>query len=295
MSAPQSVLFDAPGPRAKILYAVIGVIGVLILLGCAAVIIIGLGNPDNNQWAPQKWLPFLDPVTWTAYLLPGLWATLSAAAVSIVLAGVLGLLLGLGRLSSITVVNRICGVLVEFLRAVPVLVMMLFAYYLAIFVLGIYGPSATFFGVVTGLTLYNGSVIAELLRSGVESLPRGQREASLAVGMTHTQTLISVLLPQAVTAMLPSLVSQLIVVVKDTALGYMISYSELLRRAQTFATPNANLIPTLMVVAVMFIIINFSLSLVANRLEKRLRRSRRGPRVVVTADAVNDPTEPVAK
>ncbi|HIT75174.1 MAG TPA: amino acid ABC transporter permease [Candidatus Avipropionibacterium avicola] len=291
----QTVLFDNPGPRAKLLYRVVGVVGVIILLGIAAVIVVALGNPDNNQWAPQKWLPLLEPVTWTAYLLPGLWSTLSAAVCAIVLAAVLGLLLGMGRLSSVTVVRGVCGVLVEFLRAVPVLVMMLFAYYFAIFGLHIFGRPATFFGVVAGLTLYNGAVIAELIRSGVHSLPKGQREAALAVGMTHTQTLVTVLLPQAVTAMLPSLISQLVVVLKDTALGYMISYSELLRAAQTFATPNANLIPTLMVTAVMFIIINFSLSMVANKLEARLRRSRRGPRVVVTADVIDDPAEAPTK
>ncbi len=275
MSA-QAVLFDAPGPRARRRYRILAVVGALIILGLLALIIRGLANPDNNQFTAQKWAPFLDPVTWTAYLLPGLLDTLKAAGLAVVLSLVAGTLLGVGRLSEVLVIRRICGVLVEFLRSVPVLIMMLFVYYFCIFVLAVQGTASTFAGVVGGLTLYNSAVIAELIRSGVFSLPKGQRESGLAIGMTSGQVLFSVLLPQAITAMLPSLISQLVVILKDTALGYIISYSELLRSGQTLSTQYGNLIPTLLVMATMFIVINYTLSVIARVVEQRLKRAKRG-------------------
>lgn len=274
MSA-QAVLFDVPGPRARTRHRVLGVVGGLVLLGLLLLLVRGLASPENNQFTAQKWAPFLDPETWTSYLLPGLLATLQAAGAAVVLSGVFGVLLGLGRLSETRAVRVVCGGLVEFLRSVPVLVMMLFTYYFCIFVLGVLGDTSTFVGVVGGLTLYNSAVIAELIRSGVFALPKGQREAGLAIGLTPRQTLVTVLLPQAVTAMLPSLISQLVVILKDTALGYIISFTELLRAGTTFSTVYGNLIPTLIVVAAMFIVINYALSLVARLVEQRLKRAQR--------------------
>lgn len=269
----QAVLFDVPGPRARRTHRVIGAAAVLALLGLVALVIRGLANPEDNQLTAEKWAPFLDPVTWTAYLLPGLLNTLKAAAIAVVLSLALGLLLGVGRLSGLTVARIVCGAFVEFFRSVPVLVMMIFAYFFGVFVLGIVGDAASLFGVVVGLTLYNASVIAELIRSGVHSLPKGQREAGLAVGLTPTQTMVTILLPQAITAMLPSLLSQLVVILKDTALGYIISYSELVRGGQNLSTNYGNLIPTFIVLAAIFILINYALTLVARLLERRLQRS----------------------
>lgn len=270
-AAPTMVLFDAPGPKAQVRHRIIAVIGGLAAVGVILLILRGLANPANNQLTATKWTPFLEGETWTAYFLPGIGRTLLAAAIAVVLSMILGTLLGVGRLSGLTPVRVVCGVFVEFFRSVPVLMMMLFAFYFGLFILHISGSAVALFGVITGLTLYNSSVIAELIRSGVASLPRGQREAGLALGLTGTQTLASILLPQAITAMLPSLISQLVVILKDTALGYIITYPELLRSGQNFATGKGNLIPTLIVLAVMFIAINYGLSRLARYLESRLK------------------------
>jgi glutamate transport system permease protein len=177
--------------------------------------------------------------------------------------------------------------------------MMLFVYYFCIYVLGVLGDASTFIGVVGGLTLYNSAVIAELVRSGVAGLPQGQREAGVALGLSPRQVLGSILLPQAVTAMLPSLISQLVVILKDTALGYIISYSELLRAGQNLSTLYGNLIPTLIVLAAIFIVINYALTLLARLVESRLKRSGRtarpaaggsaGPATLVAAGGVGVP------
>jgi glutamate transport system permease protein len=278
VSDEASVLFDAPGPRARRLYAIIGAVAVVLLLVLLYVVYRGFAKPENNQFTAAKWAPFIDPVTWTAYFIPGILATLKAAGLAVVLAVVLGVLLGMGRLSGLTPLRVVAGVFVEFFRSVPVLVMMLFFYFFGQYALGITGDSASFFGVVAGLTFYNASVIAELVRSGVGSLPRGQREAGLAIGMTPTQTLVSILLPQAITLMLPSIISQLVVILKDTALGYIIAYSELIRASGNLSSFKGNLIPTLIVVAALFIVINYGLTRVARLVEHRLSASKRGPR-----------------
>lgn len=279
MSATSSVLFDVPGPRALRRHRVIGIVGVVVLLALAAAVVWGL----RSQLGASAWAPLGRASTWTAYFLPGILNTVQAAAISLVLASLLGLVLALGRMSFVPVVRIVCSVLVEFFRAVPVLMAMLFFYYLMVFAAPfstLVPPAAkSLVGVVAGLTFYNGAVMAELLRAGVNSLPRGQTEAGLSVGLSLGQTRRMILLPQAISAMMPALVSQLVVIVKDTALGYIITYPELLRSATTLSSNFANIVPTFIVVAVLFILINHSLTVFAAHLESRVR-SRRG--VVVT-------------
>ncbi|HEV2929289.1 MAG TPA: ABC transporter permease subunit, partial [Propionibacteriaceae bacterium] len=182
MSAEVSVLFDAPGPRARFRHNVIAVVGGLAIAALLFLLIRALAAKD--QFTAAKWSPFLEPATWTAYLLPGLQATLVAAFFSIILAVVFGILLGMGRLSQMRGVRWACGIFVEFFRAVPVLMMMLFAFYVFLFGFQISGDFLSLYGVIAGLTFYNSSVIAELIRSGVGSLPSGQREAGLTIGLT---------------------------------------------------------------------------------------------------------------
>jgi glutamate transport system permease protein len=223
-----------------------------------------------------KWKPFLTTDLWQTYVLPGIAGTLTAAALSIVLALILGLLLGVGRLSPNAAIRRPCAVIVEFLRAVPVLIMMIFAYFL--YALHDTFPSKylALAGVVTGLTLYNGAVIAEIVRSGVGSLSRGQNEAAVALGLSWGQTMRSILLPQAITSMLPVLVSQLVVALKDTAIGYQITFVEMVRQGTVIGSTYGNYVPALIVIAILMISANFALSAAATRLERRLRGSRRG-------------------
>jgi glutamate transport system permease protein len=273
MSAEAAVLFDVPGPKARVRHRLVAVVGAIVLIAIGVFVIRGLAA--KGQLTAAMWSPFLDPESWTAYLIPGLIGTLVAAAISVVLAIIFGIMLGMGRLSQLKVLRIVCGAFVEFFRAVPVLMMMFFAYYLGIYVLQISGDFLPLFGTVVGLTLYNSCVIAELVRSGVHSLPRGQREAGWAIGLTPTQTLTSILLPQAITAMLPSIISQLVVILKDSALGYNITYLELLRQGQNLATYRGNLIPTLIVLAAMYILLNYALTRVASLVEQRMRRSGR--------------------
>lgn len=267
-------LFDAPGPRTRRLFAVANVVAVVVLTAGFAWVVWMLGR--NGQLTAAKWTPFLEGTTWVDYLLPGLLGTLGAAAISVVLAGALGVVLGLGRLSENRWISGVAGAVVEFFRAVPVLLMMVFSYWLLVTYRLVPSDQLALTAVVISLTVYNGAVVAELVRSGITSLPRGQREAGLSIGLTHGQTVRTILLPQGVVAMLPALVSQLVVVVKDSALGYLIGYAELLRQAEYLATNFANYIPAVIVIAAIFILVNFSVGLLADRLARRLRSRTSG-------------------
>jgi len=270
-----SVLFDAPGPRARVRNRLISVAAVAVLALVLWSILTKLA--DRGQLTAAKWQPFLTANLWKTYVLPGIQGTLTAAALSIVLALVLGFLLGVGRLSEARAVRLPCAVIVEFFRAVPVLIMMIFAYFLYALYDTFPSKYLALAGVVTGLTLYNGAVIAEVVRAGVRALPRGQSEAAAALGLGWGQTMRTILLPQAITSMLPVLVSQLVVVLKDTAIGYQITFVEMVRQGTVVGSSYGNYIPALIVIAALMITVNFALSAAATRLERRLRRSPRAP------------------
>ncbi len=267
MKIQQSVLFDAPGPKAQRRILATNVLGIILFLGAAAFVLKGLN--DQGQLEEELWAPFLTADVWQFAILPGLMNTFKAAAAAIVTSVVFGLLFGVGRLAANRAVRWICGIVVEFFRAVPVLLMMIF-FWLLLGRLQIVEPADTpFFAVVIALTLYNGSVIAELVRSGVYGLPKGQREAGMAIGMTRSQSLRNIELPQALVAMLPSLISQFVVILKDSALGSIITYSELLRGMQIYGSAGP-ILQALTVAALLFIIDNFALSWVAQKLSALL-------------------------
>ncbi|MCX6470979.1 amino acid ABC transporter permease [Williamsia herbipolensis] len=273
MSGSATVLYDAPGPKARRRYQAIAVVFAAVLIAAVAFVIVTLAG--NEQLTAEKWKPFVEVNTWTTYLLPGLWGTLKAAALSIVFALVLGAVLGIGRLSEHRAVRWISGGVVEIFRAIPVLILMIFAYYLFAQYAVFPSQQLAFAAVVTGLTLYNGSVIAEILRSGINSLPSGQLEAANSLGLRKSQTMRIILLPQAITAMLPALISQMVIALKDSALGYAIGYIEVVRSGIQSASYYGNYLPALVVVAVVMIVINFGLSVLATTVERRVREGRR--------------------
>lgn len=275
MSQQASVLFDAPGPLTRVRNRVIGAVTIVLFIAIVLLAAWGL----REQYAPAKTAVLFEVTTWQFAIIPGIINTLQAAAIAIVTSAMLGGLLGLGRLSEFAPLRWLCTVVVEFFRSVPVLIMMVFTWLLILKLLiplgiPLGGSLASLVAVVTGLTLYNASVIAELIRSGMHSLPRGQREAGLAVGLSNQQTRLSILLPQAITAMLPSLVSQLVVILKDSALGIIVLYPELLRSLNTIASNNANTIAALTLAAALFILINMVLTTLASFVQRRL--SKRG-------------------
>ncbi|MFG1647910.1 amino acid ABC transporter permease [Amycolatopsis sp. NPDC049252] len=274
----QSVLYDVPGPKARTRNWLYSVLFVLVLLAVAYFVYDRFN--EKGQWAGALWKPFVEGSTWTQFLLPGLVKTLEAAALSIVIALPIGALLGIGRLSQHKWVRIPVGAVVEFFRAIPVLLLMVFGASLYAYYTSIDADSRPLFAAVTGLVLYNASVMAEVFRAGILSLPKGQTEASSALGLRKTQTMVSILLPQAITLMLPALVSQLVVILKDTALAgqLTIGYDELIRGSGPITGNFNNTIPTLIVIAIIFITLNLLLSWFASYLERKLSRRKKAPR-----------------
>jgi glutamate transport system permease protein len=260
-----TALYDIPGPATRRRHTAYGVLAAAALLALLAWILYLLF--DSGQFTYTKWMPF-------AYqgiqelLLRGLGNTLKAFAAAAVLSLALGGLLATGRLSEHRPVRLLATVVVEFFRAMPVLVMIFF-----VFVALKVQPLPA---LVAGLTLYNGSVLAEVFRSGVNSVERGQREAAFALGMRKTQVMSYVLVPQAVRAMLPAVISQLVVALKDTSLGYLITYEEFLHAGKLIASNldyDLPFIPVVMVISPIYIGMCMLLSWFAGWVARRERHS----------------------
>jgi glutamate transport system permease protein len=255
-----SVLYDVPGPKARrisLIGSIIGIIAIAGLLWWAISILARQGI-----FEAQRWAVFQIPDVWVL-IGNGIGATLLAAAVAAVIAFPLGLVLCLMRISDVAWIRIPTRIVLEFLRGMPVVLMMFFV--LLVFATG------SFVAVVAGLVLYNSAIFAEIIRAGIQSLPKGQREAGLAIGLTSFASRRSIELPQAIRRMLPSLVAQLVVLLKDTSLGYIVSYEELLRKVQIMADflgPDY-LFPVFFVAAAIYIAINFSVSRLAIWIEKR--------------------------
>ncbi|MEV5356082.1 amino acid ABC transporter permease [Streptomyces sp. NPDC052693] len=280
-----ALLYDAQGPRAKrrnVLFTV------LFLVALAAVLwwlYRTLDEKGQLEWV--LWEPFFtSSEPWTTYIWPGLQNTLKAAALSVIIALPLGAIFGIARLSDHAWIRIPAGAVVEFFRAIPVLILMIFGLALFAEYTNVSSDDRPLYAVVTGLVLYNASVLAEIVRAGILSLPKGQSEAAMAIGLRKNQEMRLILLPQAVTAMLPAIVSQLVVIVKDTALGgAVLTYSELLASANTMSGYyGANTIASFTVVAVIFIALNFALTSFASWLERRLRRAKKSTGAVVGVD-----------
>ncbi|HUR48756.1 MAG TPA: amino acid ABC transporter permease [Acidimicrobiales bacterium] len=283
MSAPALVvLADELGPRGRRKVAIATALSVLAL-GFVGFVAVGrlqaTGQLDAVRWEPLTQAAVL------RFLLAGLLNTLRAAATAAALALALGLVLALGRLSRNPITRHLSGAQVEFFRAVPLLLLILFAG----FGLPLYGLRwGPFWFLVAALTAYNSAVLAEIFRAGILSLDRGQREAAEAVGMSYWQSMMVVLVPQAVRRMVPSIVAQLVTLLKDSSLGFVVNYDELLRRSRSSGEFFHNPLQTLAVVAVMYIAVNFSLGRVAAWLESRQRRRPR-----TAAEGLPPPTQVV--
>ncbi|MCL7457263.1 amino acid ABC transporter permease [Micromonospora sp. MSM11] len=294
----QSVLYDVPGPRQRRL-TLIGSVVATVLLLAAAYFLIYRPLDDKGQFSMELWGPLIDPSDENFSLVwdrigTGFKNTLTAAALAIVSSLVVGTLLAVLRiqLKSLTrrrftglatplayllrglstllsAVTRVC---VEVFRGLPVVITIFFV------ARGFpeFGVSFdTLWYLVIGLTIYNSVVIAEILRSGMEGLPGGQAEAAAAIGLSPLQTTRMILLPQAFRIMLPALISQLVVVLKDTSLGFIISYEETLNIGKQIIGVLDNPIQVYVVIAVMFIVVNYALSKLAQYVQRRLSQGRK--------------------
>jgi glutamate transport system permease protein len=258
-----SVLFDAPGPRARVRHRIYTVISALIILGLLYLAFRQLNR--RGQFAYDLWEPFVTPRIINV-LLVGLGQTVLAAVIAISLSVCFGAIFGIGKLSEHRVLRWPSWLVVEFFRAVPLLMLIIATWYW----LGAKTGPTAFWSLVIGLTLYNGAVLAEVFRAGINALPKGQSEAAYAIGMRKSQVMRIVLVPQAVKIMLPAIINQAVTALKDTTLGYAITAPGIVYAAKPVYGEFRNILQTAIVLALVFVIVNLILARIATYLERRL-------------------------
>lgn len=265
MSTPR-VLFDEPGPvaRRRIRLATLASLVVLALVVAAALWEFG----RNGQLAADRWTPFAQ-VSYIRFLGEGLLGTLKATVVSAVFAFPLGAVLALMRLSQSRWVRWVGGAYVEVFRSVPLL-LLIYVFLLALPRYGVNLP--IFWKLVVPIVMVSTAVLAEIFRAGVLGLDSGQAEAASSIGLTYRQSMWIVVLPQAIRLVLPTLVSQLVSLLKDSTLGYVVSFPELMKQANNLTVFTHLLIQTYLIVALVYVIINMALSRLATSVERRLQK-----------------------
>lgn len=270
MSTP--VLYDNPGPRTRRKVLIGSIVVGILTLGVLALVLVRLA--EQEQLSGERWGPIVNPfdpqflALWTG-LSKALLNNIIAAVLAMVLSLVIGTLLAVTRITSAPWYRWAVVGFVELFRGLPVVIAIFFAY-AVLPEIGISLPLLWY--LVIGLTAYNSVIIAEIVRSGVASLPKGQAEAASAVGLTRWQALRLVQLPQAFRVMLPALISQLVVIFKDTSLGFIILYEESVRFTRIAIQELGNPLQLFFTLAVIFIVVNYGLGKLAEWVERRLSR-----------------------
>ncbi len=250
----RDALYEEPGPKTRRRIRIgtgVAAIAVAALLGLVVYQFWATGQLD-----PRYWVFFTWPSTWS-FLLAGLEGTLKVSITAGAIALVLGLALMLGRISGIRPLAALCRVVTDFFRGVPSLLLIYF-FFLVIPQYGIKMPA--FWMIALPVALAASGVLAEVLRAGVQAVPRGQTEAALALGMRPFRVTLRIVLPQAIRYVIPSLISQLVVVVKDTTVAYVVSYPDMLQNARVLITNYDALVSTYLVIAVIYILLNFAIN-----------------------------------
>lgn len=260
----RDALYEQPGPRTRRRVAIgTGVTAVLALIGIGLIV---RQFYITGQLAPRYWTFLAQPTTWR-YLLQGFRGTVSVALTSGVLALILGLLLMLGRTSGIKPLSAACRVITDFFRGVPSLLLIYFFF----LVVPQYGIKLSSFWMITlPVTLAASGVLAEVMRAGVNAVPRGQVEAAMSLGMRPARIMFKIVLPQAIRFVIPSLISQLVVVVKDTTVAYVVSYPDLMQNARVLITNYDALVSMYFTVAIIYILLNYAINKLSGFVAERM-------------------------
>lgn len=250
----RDALYEAPGPKTRRRTRIVTFISlILVALGIALIV---RQFYVTGQLDPKYWSFFLKPTTWT-YLASGFVGTFKVAFTAGIIALVLGVIFMLGRTAHNVVVSTIFRAIIDFFRGVPSLLLIYF-FYLALPQYGFRIPA--FWMITMPVALAASGVLAEVFRAGVNAVPKGQTEAALSIGLTPSQTMFKIVLPQALKIVVPSLISQLVVVVKDTTVAYVVSYPDLMQNARVLITTHDALLQVYFVVAILYIIVNFAIN-----------------------------------
>lgn len=259
----RDALYEAPGPKTK-RKIMVGTAVSAVVVACILLAILGRFYA-TGQLDPRYWTFFLEWSTWR-FLLQGFAGTVRVALTAGAISLVLGMLLMLGRVSKIKPLSAACRVVIDFFRGVPSLLLIYFFF----LVVPQYGIKMSSFWMLTlPVALAASGVLAEVFRAGVNAVPKGQVEAAMSIGLSPAKTMRKIVLPQAVRYVIPSLISQLVVVVKDATVAYVVSYPDLMQNARVLITSYDALVSVYFTIALIYILINYAINkasvAVANR------------------------------
>lgn len=221
----------------------------------AVLVILPIVKPDP-YWEIMKFLP------------DGVLRTFQVTLISIVLALFIGLITGLGRISRNTIINRIATIYVEVIRGIPLLVQLFYIY----FALGSFLQLSGIVSAIIAMSICYGAYMGEIFRAGIQSIPKGQMEASLALGMGRGQALRRVIIPQTMRTILPPIGNEFIAMLKDSSLVSILAVSDLLRRGREYASTSFQYFESYTVVALVYLIMTLFFSRLVGIMENRLDR-----------------------
>lgn len=266
-SAPRTIrdaLYEAPGPKTHRRMVVGTIVSALVVLWL--VYLVWHQFYVTGQFAPRYWSFFAQWPTWR-FLIDGFRGTIAVAVTAGVISLVLGMLLMLGRVSENRALSAVCRVVIDFFRGVPSLLLIYF-FFLIVPQYGIKMPS--FWMLTLPVALAAAGVLAEVFRAGVNAVPKGQVEAAYSLGLTRGKVMRRIVLPQAIHYVIPSLISQLVVVVKDTTVAYVVSYPDLMQNARVLITSYDSLVSVYLVVAIIYILINYAINQASAYVSRRM-------------------------
>jgi len=253
----RDVLFETNGPRTRFWIRVGTVASLVLIAGLLWAIVNQFAV--SGQLDAKYWSFFAESTTWS-FILEGLWGTVKVAVVAGIIAICLGLILMSGRVSVFAPFRWISTGIIEFARGVPSLLIIYFLF----LVVPTWGVTlSTYWMIAIPISFNAAGVLAEVFRSGVNAVPAGQSEAATSLGLSRGRTFRTIVLPQAIRYVIPTLVTQLVVVVKDTTFGYVVTYPELMANAKVLISNYNSLVPVYTVTAVIYIVINYLLSRLA--------------------------------
>ena len=263
----RDALYEAPGKKTKRRIAVATGLSVLVLT--VLIILMIRQFYVTGQLGEKYWSLFTKPTTW-AFLGQGLLVTVEVALCAAVMAFVLGFVFMRARLSGIRAVRWLGMVLTEFSRGVPTLLFIYF-FFLIVPQLGI--RMSSFWKIACPCAISACGVVAEVFRSGVNAVPRGQREAALSLGLSERKTFYRIIFPQALRYVIPTLIAELVIVLKDTTFAYVVSCADLMQNAKVLISNYDALLSVYLVVAIIYILINYLLNKLSDRMTRRMKRT----------------------
>lgn len=259
----RDVLYEPPGPKTRKWITAATAVSLAVIAGLIAVVVRQFYI--TGQLEAKYWLFFTKYSTWK-FLGKGLAGTLKVAVVAGAIAFLLGLLLMLGRIGKSRILRGISTVLIDFSRGVPTLLFIYF-FFLAAPQFGLKLPA--FWKIAVPVAISASGVVAEVLRSGVNAVPKGQTEAALSLGMSGGSVFFKIVFPQALRYVVPALISELVIVLKDTTFAYVVNYADLMQNAKVLISNHDALLSVYLVAALIYILINFLLNKASVALARR--------------------------